>query len=396
MARIIALVNQKGGVGKSTTAVNLGAALAVLGKRVLVVDSDPQGNTTTGFGIDKARLQRDVYDVLMQEASIDDVVVQPRSRTCKSFPRRSTSPARKSNSSRRLSRETRLRQALAPIASRYDFVFIDCPPSLGLADDQRADRRGRIHHSGASRVLRARRPLATDIVVRRVREALNPTLHVSGVLVTMFDGRTRLAMEVLDELGSTFREQIFKTQIPRNIRLSEAPSYGKPVDPLRRRRAAARKRTSRSRANCSNRSRTCTHERSRNAASAAASARCSATPDAGLGASASRCARFPSTRITPNPFQPRKTFDRSRSTNCSASIAEYGVLVPIIVRRRGDGYELVAGERRWRACAALAAGDDSRDRARRATTATPSKSRSSRTCSARTSTRSKKRPASRI
>ncbi|MBV8723285.1 MAG: ParA family protein, partial [Candidatus Eremiobacteraeota bacterium] len=132
MARIIALVNQKGGVGKSTTAVNLGAALAVLGKRILVVDADPQGNTTTGFGIDKTQLHRDVYDVLLQETSIDDVVVGTEVEGLSLVPATINLAGAEIELVSALSRETRMRQALQAVAPRYDFVFVDCPPSLGL------------------------------------------------------------------------------------------------------------------------------------------------------------------------------------------------------------------------------------------------------------------------
>lgn len=229
MSRIIALVNQKGGVGKSTTAVNLGAALAVLGKRILVVDSDPQGNTTTGFGIDKTQLRHDVYDVLLQEASIEDIIVGTELEGLSLVPATINLAGAEIELVSALSRETRLRQAVRRVAANYDFVFIDCPPSLGLltinaltaADECIIPVQAEYYAlEGLSQLTN---------VVRRVREALNPTLHVSGVLVTMFDGRTRLAMEVLDELEKFFPQQMFKTQIPRNVRLSEAPSYGKPV-----------------------------------------------------------------------------------------------------------------------------------------------------------------------
>ena len=229
MSRIIALVNQKGGVGKSTTAVNLGAALAVEGRRVLVVDCDPQGNTTTGFGIDKHGMQRDIYDVLMQEASIDDVAVRTEIDTLTLVPATINLAGAEIELVSMLSRETRLRQALQPVASRYDFVLIDCPPSLGLLtiNALTAAEEAIIPVQAEYYALEGLSQLTA--VVRRVREALNPSLHVSGVLVTMFDGRTRLAMEVLDELEKYFPQQMFKTQIPRNIRLSEAPSFGKPV-----------------------------------------------------------------------------------------------------------------------------------------------------------------------
>jgi chromosome partitioning protein len=229
LSRIIALVNQKGGVGKSTTAVNLGAALAVEGRRVLVVDCDPQGNTTTGFGIEKHGLQRDVYNVLMQEATIDDVVRATEIETLSLVPATINLAGAEIELVSALSRETRLRQALLPIANRYDFVLIDCPPSLGLLtiNALTAAEEAIIPVQAEYYALEGLSQLTA--VVRRVREALNPTLHISGVLVTMFDGRTRLAMEVLDELEKFFPQQMFKTQIPRNIRLSEAPSFGKPV-----------------------------------------------------------------------------------------------------------------------------------------------------------------------
>jgi chromosome partitioning protein len=229
LARIIALVNQKGGVGKTTTAVNLGAALAVLGKRVLVVDSDPQGNATTGLGIDKPALKRDVYDLLLQDAAIDDVVVPTELEGLWVVPATINLAGAEIELVSAMSRETRLRQALLPIAARYDFIFIDSPPSLGLltinaltaADACIIPVQAEYYAlEGLSQLTR---------VVQRVREALNPSLHVSGVLVTMFDGRTRLATEVLEELAKFFPEEMFKTQIPRNVRLSEAPSYGKPV-----------------------------------------------------------------------------------------------------------------------------------------------------------------------
>lgn len=229
MGRIIALVNQKGGVGKSTTAVNLGAALAVLGKRVLVVDADPQGNSTTGFGIDKSAVKRDFYHVLMQEASIDDATVQTEIELLQVVPATINLAGADMELVSALSRETRLRNALASISANYDYIFIDCPPSLGLltvnaltaADDCIIPVQAEFYAlEGLAQLTQ---------VIWRVRDALNPTLHVSGVLVTMYDGRTRLAMEVIAELERHFPEQIFKTQIPRNIRISEAPSYGKPV-----------------------------------------------------------------------------------------------------------------------------------------------------------------------
>ncbi|HEY2476902.1 MAG TPA: AAA family ATPase [Candidatus Cybelea sp.] len=227
--RIIALVNQKGGVGKTTTAVNLGAALAMLGRRVLVIDADPQGNATTGLGVDKARLKHDVYHALMQEAPLDDIVVETEVENLMLAPATINLAGADVELVAALSRETRLRAALGPIAGSYDFVLIDSPPSLGLLtiNALTAARDCIIPVQAEFYALEGLAQLTN--VIWRVRDALNPTLHVSGVLVTMFDGRTRLSLEVIRELERYFPEQIFKTQIPRNVRLSEAPSFGKPV-----------------------------------------------------------------------------------------------------------------------------------------------------------------------
>ena len=227
--RIIALVNQKGGVGKSTTAVNLGAALAILGKAVLVIDDDPQGNTTTGFGVEKSSVSASTYEVLMRQASIDDALRTTEIDRLHLVPATINLAGAEIELVSELARESRLREAVAPVADRYDYVLIDSPPSLGLltinalvaASEALIPVQAEFYAlEGLSQLTR---------VINRVREALNPALHVSGVLVTMYDGRTKLAVEVLDELGRFFPEQIFKTQIPRNVRISEAPSFGKPV-----------------------------------------------------------------------------------------------------------------------------------------------------------------------
>lgn len=174
-------------------------------------------------------MQRDIYNVLLQEASIDDVAVPTEIDTLTLVPATINLAGAEIELVSALSRETRLRQALLPVADRYDFVLIDCPPSLGLLtiNALTAAEEAVIPVQAEYYALEGLSQLTA--VVRRVREALNPTLHISGVLVTMFDGRTRLAMEVLDELEKFFPQQMFKTQIPRNIRLSEAPSFGKPV-----------------------------------------------------------------------------------------------------------------------------------------------------------------------
>ena len=229
MTRIVAIINQKGGVGKSTTAVNLGASLALLGRRVLIVDADPQGNSTSGLGIDKRELEDDVYAVLLADLPARDAIRATEIDGLDLIPATINLAGAEIELVSTLSRETRLRTALADVVDGYDFVLIDCPPSLGLLtlNALTAATEALIPVQAEYYALEGLSQLTR--VIDRVRDALNPNLAITGVLVTMFDGRTKLAVEVLDEVNAHFTSQVFQTQIPRNIRLSEAPSYGKPV-----------------------------------------------------------------------------------------------------------------------------------------------------------------------
>ncbi len=228
-ARIIAVVNQKGGVGKSTTTVNLGASLAVLGRRVLLVDIDPQGNTTSGLGIDKREVEDDVYGVLLADTPVA-AATRPTA-----LPGLSVVPATINLAGAEielvaaLARETRLRRALEAVRLAYDYVFIDCPPSLGLLTLNALTAATEVLIPVQAEYYALEGLSQLTKLVDRIRDALNPALRITGVLVTMYDGRTRLATEVLDEVNAHFPNHVFRTQIPRNIRLSEAPSYGKPV-----------------------------------------------------------------------------------------------------------------------------------------------------------------------
>jgi chromosome partitioning protein len=196
---------------------------------VLVVDADPQGNATTGFGIAKAELDRDVYDVLLGQTPIEETAVPTGVDGLTLIPATINLAGAEIELVSALSRETRLRRALAPVRSQYDFIFIDCPPSLGLLTINALSAADECIIPVQAEYYALEGLSQLTAVVQRIREALNPPLRVTGVLVTMFDGRTRLAMDVLGELEKFFREQMFKTQIPRNVRLSEAPSFGKPV-----------------------------------------------------------------------------------------------------------------------------------------------------------------------
>ncbi len=227
--RVIAIVNQKGGVGKSTTAVNLGAALAMLGRHVLVVDIDPQGNTTSGFGVDKRGLQDDVYAILLTDLPTELAIIDVGVTNLALIPATISLAGAEIELVSTLSRETRLKRALEPVVGRYDFVLIDCPPSLGLLTLNALTAANEVLIPVQAEYYALEGLSQLTDVVRRIRTVLNPELRFTGVLVTMFDGRTKLASEVLEEVHAHFPEQVFRTQIPRNIRLSEAPSYGKPA-----------------------------------------------------------------------------------------------------------------------------------------------------------------------
>ena len=226
MAKTIAIVNQKGGVGKTTTCVNLAAGLQELGKRVLLCDFDPQANSTSGMGVDKT-VSLGVYDVMIGEAETRDAVVHTKFGD--------VLPSNKALAGAGIelvgmeNREFLLRDALAKVKDQYDFIFIDCPPSLELltlnalcaADSILVPVQGEYYAlEGLSDLMNT---------VRIVRRSLNPRLELEGVLLTMFDGRTNLALQVAEEVKHYFPGKVYATVIPRNVRLSEAPSHGKPI-----------------------------------------------------------------------------------------------------------------------------------------------------------------------
>lgn len=229
-ARVLGVVNQKGGVGKSTTAVNLGACLAELQKRVLLVDMDPQGNATTGAGVVKQEVEQCIYDVLVNGARVEEVI-----RRGVSLPLLDVVPATLELAGAEielvsaLSREFRLQQALDEVVERYDYVIIDAPPSLGLLTVN-----GLTAASGALIPIQCEYYALEGLgqlmrTLDLVKEHLNARLEIAGVLLTMYDPRTNLAQQVADEVRSFFGDRVFRTVIPRNVRLSEAPSHGKPI-----------------------------------------------------------------------------------------------------------------------------------------------------------------------
>jgi len=229
VARIYTLVNQKGGVGKTTTAINLGAYLAQLGQRVLVVDLDPQANATSCLGVDKATVGGGTYEALLGSAALPFVLLNERLKLSL-LPSSPALAGAEVELVEELARETRLKKAIAPLAEKYDYILIDCPPSLGLLTVN-----GLVAAKDGVLVPVQCEYLALEGLgqltqtIQRVRSLLFPDLKVRGVILTMFDSRTNLSTDVVKEVNKHFPNQVFKSIIPRSIRLAEAPSYGLPI-----------------------------------------------------------------------------------------------------------------------------------------------------------------------
>ena len=227
--KIIAIINQKGGVGKSTTAINLSAALGELGRQVLLVDLDPQGNASSGLGIEKNLVKNCVYDVLINDVPVEQAIIPDVCQGLDVLPATINLAGAEVELVTEMARENRLKDSLGRLRGRYDFIFVDCPPSLGLltvnalvaADKLLIPIQCEFYAlEGVTKLLDS---------MKRVKTRLNPALDIYGVLLTMYDGRTTLSKQVAEEVRSYFGRIVFNSMIPRTVKLSEAPSFGLPI-----------------------------------------------------------------------------------------------------------------------------------------------------------------------
>ncbi len=229
VAKVIAIANQKGGVGKTTTAVNLAACLAKKGKKVLLVDCDPQGNSTSGVGVDKRRCGKTVYDVLINGAEAKDAIVPTAYENLALCPSNISLSGAEIELVSEMGRESKLKNALVSVVDDYDIALIDTPPSLGLitinvltaADSVIVPIQCEYYAlEGVSQLMGT---------IKKVKQVMNPKLEIEGILMTMYDSRTNLSAQVVEEVKKFFPDKVYKTLVPRNVRLSEAPSFGKPI-----------------------------------------------------------------------------------------------------------------------------------------------------------------------
>lgn len=229
MSKIIAIANQKGGVGKTTTAINTATAVAELGKKVLIIDIDPQGNACSGLGIDKNNIGKGIYEVLLMNEPIDNVIRETIYNNLYIVPVNLQLAAATIQLVNEENREYKLKNAIKNINAYFDYIFIDCPPSLGLLTINALTACDSVMIPLQCEYFALEGIAQLLQTINRVKKRLNPSLFIEGVLLTMFDSRTNLSNQVMEDAAGHFREKVYKTIIPRNVKLAEAPSFGKPI-----------------------------------------------------------------------------------------------------------------------------------------------------------------------
>ncbi|MBQ5765050.1 MAG: ParA family protein [Clostridia bacterium] len=229
MGKIVAIVNQKGGVGKTTTAVNLTAGLGINGKKVLLVDIDPQGNTTSGFGIDKRQVLVSSYDLIMGNRPANEIIVKTKFKGVDVIPSSMNLAGAEIELTAIENRETRLKNALAAVREQYDYILLDCPPSLGLITLNALTATDTFLVPIQCEYFALEGLSQLMSTMRQVKRLYNPTLELEGVLLTMYDGRLNLTQQVVSEIKKFFGKKLYNSVITRSVRLSEAPSFGLPI-----------------------------------------------------------------------------------------------------------------------------------------------------------------------
>ena len=235
MGKVISISNQKGGVGKTTTSINLSASLAVLGKKVLLIDIDPQGNTTTGVGINKGEIEKSIYNVLIGDCNIKEAIIKTKYKNFYVIPstislaRLSTALLEKERSTPGFKKEEQLKNSLEEIKEKYDFIIIDCPPSIDILTKNALIASNSVLIPVQCEFFSLEGLAQVMNTIRKTQKELNTTLNIEGVLLTMLDSRTNLGFEVVTEIKTYFSEIVYDTIIPRLVRLTEAPSHGEPI-----------------------------------------------------------------------------------------------------------------------------------------------------------------------
>jgi chromosome partitioning protein len=229
MGKVIAIANQKGGVGKTTTAVNLTAALGALGQKVLLVDADPQGNATSGLGVNKRTVVKSSYDLMVGVAEVGEIILHTPFENVDVLPANIALAGAEIELVETDGRETMLKTGLMPVRYSYDYILIDCPPSLGMITINALTAADTLLVPAQCEYYALEGLSQLMATVRTIKRMYNPSIDIEGVLLTMYDGRLNLTIQVVEEVKKFFPRKVYKTVIPRNVRISEAPSYGQPV-----------------------------------------------------------------------------------------------------------------------------------------------------------------------